>query len=194
MEVRMPAAGPCKVPIKNSGEIHRSIGKRKTKYACIDADESTRPRLEGAGQTPHQDHITAKRMNSLLVTLDHVTPLTRSKDSSTSFPLADHQSRQDKRTRDALFTRAPPNNKDTRIQQCSATMFDVYLCPTGNTFFCGKGELVSRVHTLVAGVVQVYHRLQVVEEEEKVRKVKQEVEREDQGEEPARMTMQMEMT
>ena len=32
---------------------------------------------------------------------------------------------------------------------------------------CGEGELVSGVHTLVAGVVQVYHRLQVVEEEEK---------------------------
>ena len=59
---------------------------------------------------------------------------------------------------------------------------------------CGEGELVSGVHTLVAGVVQVYHRLQVVEEEEKVRKVEQEVEREDQGEETARMTMHMEMT
>ena len=41
---------------------------------------------------------------------------------------------------------------------------------------CGEGELVSRVHTLVAGVVQVYHRLQAVEEEEKGRKVEQEVE------------------
>ena len=61
-------------------------------------------------------------------------------------------------------------------------------------FKCGEGELVSRVHTLVAGVVQVYHRLQVVEEEEKGRKVEQEVERENQGEETARMTMHMEMT
>ena len=33
------------------------------------------------------------------------------RDPSTSFPLSDHQCRQDKRTRDALFTRAPPNNK-----------------------------------------------------------------------------------
>ena len=48
--------------------------------------------------------------------------------------------------------------------------------------------------TLVAGVVQVYHRLQVVEEEEKGRKVEQEVERENQGEETARMTMHMEMS
>ena len=59
---------------------------------------------------------------------------------------------------------------------------------------CGEGELVKRVHTLVAGVVQVHHRLQEVEEEEKGRKVEQEVQREDQGEETARMTMHMEMT
>ena len=43
-----------------------NIWKRKTKYACIvDADESTRPRLEGAVHKHHQDHITAKGMNSL---------------------------------------------------------------------------------------------------------------------------------
>ena len=50
---------------------------------------------------------------------------------------------------------------------------------------CGAEELVRGVHTLVAGVVQVYHRLHVVEEEEEERKVKQEVEREDQREETA---------
>ena len=59
---------------------------------------------------------------------------------------------------------------------------------------CGEEELDRGVHTLVAGVVQVYHRLHVVEEEEKERRVEQEVEREDQGEETARMTMHMEMT
>ena len=59
---------------------------------------------------------------------------------------------------------------------------------------CGEEELVRGVHTLVAGVVQVYHRLHVAEEEEKGRKVEQEVEREGQGEETARMTMHMEMT
>ena len=48
---------------------------------------------------------------------------------------------------------------------------------------CGEGELVRGVHTLIAGVVQVYHRLHVVEEEEKGRKVEQEVERESQVEE-----------
>ena len=62
----MPAAMPCTIPIKSSGETHRNIGKRKTKYACVvDADEYTRPRLEGAGHKPHQDHITAKAMNSM---------------------------------------------------------------------------------------------------------------------------------
>ena len=54
---------------------------------------------------------------------------------------------------------------------------------------CGEGELVSGLRTLVGGVVQVYDRLQVVEEEEKGRKVEQEVERDNQGEENAQMTM-----
>ena len=40
---------------------------------------------------------------------------------------------------------------------------------------CGEGELVGGVHPLVGGVVQVYHRLQVIEEEEKERKVEQEI-------------------
>ena len=48
---------------------------------------------------------------------------------------------------------------------------------------CGEGELVGGVHTLVGGVVQVYHELQVLEEEEKGRKVVQEIERESQVEE-----------
>ena len=48
---------------------------------------------------------------------------------------------------------------------------------------CGEGELVGGVHTLVCGVVQVYHRLLVKEEEEKGRKVEQEIERENQSEE-----------
>ena len=66
LEVPMPAAMPCKIPIKSSGGTHRSIGKNKTKYACVvDADESTRPWLEGAVHQPHQDHITAEGMNSM---------------------------------------------------------------------------------------------------------------------------------
>ena len=66
LDVQMPAAMPCKIPIKSSGETHRKIGKRKTKNACIvDANGSTRPRLERAGHKPHQDHITAKGKNSM---------------------------------------------------------------------------------------------------------------------------------
>ena len=42
------------------------LGNATRKYVCIvDADESTRPRLEGAGHKPHQDHITAKGTNSV---------------------------------------------------------------------------------------------------------------------------------
>ena len=42
------------------------LGKRKTKYACIvDADETKRPRLDGAVHKHHQDHITEIEMNSL---------------------------------------------------------------------------------------------------------------------------------
>ena len=46
--------------------LHRNIGKRKTKYSCVvDADERTRPRLEGAGHKLHQDHMTAKGTTSI---------------------------------------------------------------------------------------------------------------------------------
>ena len=66
LEIPMPAAMPCKIPIQSSGETHRNIGKRKTKYACVvDADESTRPSPEGSGYKPHQDHTAANGMNSL---------------------------------------------------------------------------------------------------------------------------------
>ena len=48
------------------GKTTAKLGNARLKYACIvDADESTRPRPEGAGHKPHQDHITAKGMNSM---------------------------------------------------------------------------------------------------------------------------------
>ena len=66
LEVPMPPVVLCKIQIKSRGETHRSIGKRKTKYACIvDADESMRIRLEGVPQRYHEDHITAKDVHSL---------------------------------------------------------------------------------------------------------------------------------
>ena len=57
----------------------------------------------------------------------------------------------------------------------------------------GEEEVVRGVHTLIAGVVQVYHRLHVVEEEGKGRKVEQEVEKEDQSEETAHVNTNLEM-
>ena len=75
---------------------------------------------------------------------------------------------------------------------CKCTSF-VHPCfpKADNAKKCGEGELVSGVHTLVAGVVQVYHRLQVLEEEEKGRKVEQEIERENQGRGETHMKMTM---
>ena len=34
LEDPMPAAMPCKIPIKSSGDTHRNIGKRRTRFAC----------------------------------------------------------------------------------------------------------------------------------------------------------------
>ena len=66
LEIPMPAAMPCETPANCRGETCRSIGKHKTEYACIvDADESMRIRLEGAPHRYHEDHISAKGINSL---------------------------------------------------------------------------------------------------------------------------------
>ena len=58
--------------------------------------------------------------------------------------------------------------------------------------FCGEGEFVSGVHTLVLRSVQVYHELQELEEEYKGRDLVQETERTSQVEENTGMTMRME--
>ena len=52
----------------------------------------------------------------------------RSRDSSTSFPLADHQSRQDKRTRDALFTRAPQHNRTSGFSSAPLPCLPCICC------------------------------------------------------------------
>ena len=63
LEIPMPATMPCKTPINSSGETYRGIGK--TKYACVvEADESTRIRLEGVPHRYHEDHIAAEGRNS----------------------------------------------------------------------------------------------------------------------------------
>ena len=61
LEIPMPAAMPCKTPVNGRGETSRSIGKHKTKYACIvEADDSVRLRLEGVPKRYHEDRIAAK--------------------------------------------------------------------------------------------------------------------------------------
>ena len=48
------------------GKTYCGIGKSKTKHACVvEADESTRIRLEGALERYHEDHSAAKGINSL---------------------------------------------------------------------------------------------------------------------------------
>ena len=63
LEVPMPAA----LPLQNTDkEQWENPPQYRTKYACVvNADESRRPRLEGAGHQPHQDHIIAKGMHSM---------------------------------------------------------------------------------------------------------------------------------
>ena len=66
LDIPMPAAMLCKTPANCRGETCLSIGKRKTKCACIvDADESMRIRLKGIPQRYHEDHIATKGINSL---------------------------------------------------------------------------------------------------------------------------------
>ena len=65
LEIPMPAAMPCKTLVNCRGETCRNIGEHKTKYACIvDGDESMRIRLEGLPHKNHEDHISAKGINS----------------------------------------------------------------------------------------------------------------------------------
>ena len=62
LEVPMPAAMPCKIRARKYKETCRTPDTRKTKYACIvEADESTRKRLEGTLHKDHEDHIAGKR-------------------------------------------------------------------------------------------------------------------------------------
>ena len=67
LEIPMPAAMPCKTSLcRSSRETCRTVGERKTKYACIvEANESMRIRMEGAPHRYYEDHIAGKVMNSL---------------------------------------------------------------------------------------------------------------------------------
>ena len=61
LEIPMPAAMPCETAVNCRGETRRSIGKHKTKHACVvEGDESTRIRLEGVPSRHPEDHIAAR--------------------------------------------------------------------------------------------------------------------------------------
>ena len=66
VEVPMPVAMLCKTQRDKHRETCSVEKKCKTKYACIvEADESTRKRMEGSLHKYHADHIAGKGMNSL---------------------------------------------------------------------------------------------------------------------------------
>ena len=66
LEVLMPATMLCKITGGKYKETCHISDVRKTKYACIvEADESTRRRLEGILHKHHEDHIAGKGTNSL---------------------------------------------------------------------------------------------------------------------------------
>ena len=66
LEIPMPVAKPCKLQRDNYRESCRTVEEHKTKYACIvEADESTRKRMEGSLHKNHEDHAAGKGMNSL---------------------------------------------------------------------------------------------------------------------------------
>ena len=57
---------PCKTKEGKYGETCRTPDAPKTKYACIvEADRSTRKRLEGTPHEDHEDHVAGKVINSL---------------------------------------------------------------------------------------------------------------------------------
>ena len=57
---------PCKIRTGTYKETCRNPDAPKTKYACIiEADESTRKRLEGTLHKDHEENIAGKGINSL---------------------------------------------------------------------------------------------------------------------------------
>ena len=65
LETPMSAAKPCRTRREKYRETCRLEKMRKKKNACIvEADESTRKRMEGSLHQDHEDHIAGKRINS----------------------------------------------------------------------------------------------------------------------------------
>ena len=66
LEVPMPAAMLCRTRHEEYRETCSVEKKCKTKYACIvEADESTRKRMEGTLHKGHEDQIAVRGRNSL---------------------------------------------------------------------------------------------------------------------------------
>ena len=68
LEIPMEAAMPCKIRKSQHRVTCSSTGNCKTKFACIvEADESTRRRLEGSLPNDHKDHIAGILRTSLFL-------------------------------------------------------------------------------------------------------------------------------
>ena len=66
MEIPMPAALPCTIQLHKHRETCCSVGKHKSKYACIvQADESLTIRMELSQSKNREEHIAGRGMNSL---------------------------------------------------------------------------------------------------------------------------------
>ena len=62
LEVPLPAAMPCKIQREQYRETCHVEKKCQTKYVCIvEADDSTRKRMEGSLHKNHEDCIAGKR-------------------------------------------------------------------------------------------------------------------------------------
>ena len=66
LEIPMPAALPLGLQLHQHRNTCGTVGPHKTKYACIvEADESTKKRIEGSQSKNHEDHIEGRGLNSL---------------------------------------------------------------------------------------------------------------------------------
>ena len=67
LDVPMPGPKSCKIQPEKYRETCRVEKNCKTKYNCVvEADESTRKRMEGSLHKHDEDHIAGKGMNSLM--------------------------------------------------------------------------------------------------------------------------------
>ena len=140
LEVPLPAALPCKTQSDKYRETCSVERKCKTKYACIvEADESTRKRMEESLHKYHEDHIAGKGINSLnsktyqsptvpqrivlQQNLNYERQDTTSSDARTSFDHSDKHGgtyretcRVEKRLQDPRIARSHPQTGSPEIE------------------------------------------------------------------------------